>query len=759
VGNETDLNTSTNALGVRRAEIQAALAEAVARAKASETSTPAGMPAGQVAVRRLLLQRFARIYEQQLSDLAELETAKVRGTELIEQARNWSGFATAAPYSVLLTDGLRESLQGERLKISSDEGAIAALDGLIVQNRTELAAAEEKIRHLNEQLEGVTETSRITELSWRRDLEQIRSQVAGAAIGLLQLERQIREESLAGSRAHLDLLQRQLVVAKADTRFTEQDLEKVFANLEAGRLRLERDLAEAEQRQTVALASFQAARQSVPENDPTSSRSPVSTVAAEKLNLSAAEWDGAVTAVRVLRLQLEATSIERTLWELRFGAYGSRELDRLRDAQRHLVALTRRVGLWKDYFRDKLEVSANQLEVQESRLSRLDRDSELGPVVRELLGIMRQRDQSLLDMCRSSERLERLLQRWNEDLQRDIGNLPLAGRVRNLFSSARSFLGNLWAFELFAAEDTITVDGQKVSGKRSVTVGKIVGAILILVIGYWLTGLVSEAGRRFIQKYLHVEPNQGQLIRRWMRATMVVFLVLFSLVSVKIPLTVFAFAGGALAIGIGFGTQTVLKNVVSGLIILFERPFGVGDVLDVGGHKGTLTSIGLRASVLQLWDSTETLFPNSYLLENALTNWTYSNRIVRFTIPVGVAYGSDTRRVMQVLEGVLNRHGQIEPSPAPQVLFVDFGPSALVFEVRFWLNVLKTNAAQVSSDLRHMIAGAFSENGIVIAFPQSDVHLDAARPLQVEVVSRADSPASLRAEMSDRKSLTQAEIT
>ena len=340
-------------------------------------------------------------------------------------------------------------------------------------------------------------------------------------------------------------------------------------------------------------------------------------------------------------------------------------------------------------------------------------------------------------MYRSSERLERLLDRWSEDLQHDLARLPFADRVRNLFSNARSFLSNLAGFELFTAEDSITVDGQKISGKRSVTVGKVAGAILILVVGYWVIGLASKAGSRLIQKWLNVEHNQGELIRRWMRAVLVVCLIVFSLVSVKIPLTVFAFAGGALAIGIGFGTQTVLKNVVSGLIILFERPFSVGDVLDVGGQKGTLTSIGLRASVLQLWDGTEALFPNSNLLENPLTNWTFSNRTVRFTLAVGVAYGSDTRRVVQLLEEVLGRHGQLETNPKPQILFSDFGESSLAFEVRFWLDVLRTNPAQVSSDLRHMIAGAFTDSGIVMAFPQRDLHIKTAVPLQLELAQSA----------------------
>jgi potassium efflux system protein len=256
-------------------------------------------------------------------------------------------------------------------------------------------------------------------------------------------------------------------------------------------------------------------------------------------------------------------------------------------------------------------------------------------------------------------------------------------------------------------------------------------------------------------KRLKIEPNQANLIRRWLRAFLVLCLLLFSLVSVKIPLTVFAFAGGALAIGLGFGMQTVLKNFVSGLILLFERPFRVGDVLDVGGQRGAVTEVGLRASVLQLWDGTETLIPNSSLLENNVTNWTYSSPKVRFSLTVGVAYGSDTRRVIQLLSEVAERHGVVEKEPKPQVFFMDFGESALNFELRFWVNVIKGNAAQVASDLRLMIAGAFAEHGIEIAFPQRDLRLHADRPIPFQMMPAAEGgvadPAIPRAaEASDK---------
>ena len=108
-------------------------------------------------------------------------------------------------------------------------------------------------------------------------------------------------------------------------------------------------------------------------------------------------------------------------------------------------------------------------------------------------------------------------------------------------------------------------------------------------------------------------------------------------------------------------------------------------MLEIAGQRGTVTQIGLRSSVLQLWDGIETLIPNSSLLENNVSNWTYSNRKVRFSVVVGVAYGTDTRRAMQVLGEAAERHGVVEKEPKPQVLFTNFGDSVLTFELRFWV--------------------------------------------------------------------------
>ena len=221
--------------------------------------------------------------------------------------------------------------------------------------------------------------------------------------------------------------------------------------------------------------------------------------------------------------------------------------------------------------------------------------------------------------------------------------------------------------------------------------------------------------------------------RRWVLGIGLGLLVIYALNRVHIPFTAFAFLGGTLAIGIGFGAQTVVKNFISGLILKFERPFKVGDLVEVDTVMGRIRRIGMRASVIQHLDGIDTLVPNSFLLENRVSNWTYGSNLTRGSIMVGVAYGSPTREVAQLLVKVAEEHGLVLDHPKPEVRFNDFGDSALVFELLFWFDAAKTQRPTLASDLRFMIDKAFAEAGIVIAFPQQDIHFDDSRPLRVEL--------------------------
>jgi small-conductance mechanosensitive channel/Mg2+ and Co2+ transporter CorA len=739
-----EAEASAEALEARLAEARASLA-ALPPEAAAWTNAPPGIPAQDISLRRALYQRLVRLYEQQLTAITNLEALKNHKADLVRQAQSWSGFSEPRPYSVLLTDSLREDIQAERLKVSNGESALAVLDQLIEDNRQTLTQAEGKIRLLNDQLEGAQDPAARVRLSSQREQARLQSQVAGATAAALDIERRLDEERLAQSRVRLGLLQRQLLVAEAGADFTQADLEKALSLLDTEAQQNERDLAAAEARREAARRALDAARQELARWQGSADAGASALArAGDVVELRRTQTETADTCVAVLRVLLEADNVGRLMWEQRYAAHRSQNVETLRQAERGLEGFRHRVALWKDYYQQQLDVAASQVALQEARLGKVNLGSDLAPLARERLASLREREQALTRIVGRIQSAERLIQRWHEALLDTARELPFTSRVRNLFFTAHGFLNRLWTFELFTAQDTITVDGQPITGRRSVTVGKVTMAVLILLVGYWISGLVTRMVEPVIVKRLKIEPNQASLIRRWLRVILVISLVLFSLVSVKIPLTVFAFAGGALAIGLGFGMQNLLKNFVSGIIILFERPFRVGDVVEVGGQRGVVTGIGLRASVVQLFDSTEALIPNSTLLETSLTNWTYSNRKVRFSVPVGVAYGSDPRRVLQILGEAAERHGLVEKDPRPHTLLTDFGESTLNFELRFWVDVSKANAAQVSSDLRLMIASALAEHGISIDYPQRDIHLHARRPLEVQVVAPTDSPPAQR---------------
>jgi small-conductance mechanosensitive channel len=186
-------------------------------------------------------------------------------------------------------------------------------------------------------------------------------------------------------------------------------------------------------------------------------------------------------------------------------------------------------------------------------------------------------------------------------------------------------------------------------------------------------------------------------------------------VWVKIPLTIFAFLGGAFAIGAGFGAQNLLKNVISGVLLLIERPLRVGDLIEVDNVRGRVTTIGLRSSTVRDAKGMITLIPNSSFLERHLTNWTYSSRIGRFSLRVGAPYGSSTQHVMELLAAVTKDHPHILKAPQPQVLLEEFGSQARIFTLNYWLEIrLDVDPNEVASELRFAIERKFEEAGLKI---------------------------------------------
>lgn len=178
----------------------------------------------------------------------------------------------------------------------------------------------------------------------------------------------------------------------------------------------------------------------------------------------------------------------------------------------------------------------------------------------------------------------------------------------------------------------------------------------------------------------------------------------------------------ALGVGIGFGLQNIVNNFISGIILLFERPIRVGDIIEVDGVTCHVKQIGIRSTIVETPDNSTIILPNSDILSNKLINWTLNGNMIAIRCEVGVAYGSDTRFVTDLLQGVICRHPDILNFPVPQVWFTQFGDSSLNFVIKAWINK-PDDRTSIRSDLLHMINQKFSESGIEIPFPQREIHI------------------------------------
>jgi potassium efflux system protein len=188
----------------------------------------------------------------------------------------------------------------------------------------------------------------------------------------------------------------------------------------------------------------------------------------------------------------------------------------------------------------------------------------------------------------------------------------------------------------------------------------------------------------------------------------------------------------ALSIGIGFGLQEIIANFISGVIILFERPIRVGDFISVGSVDGIVTKIRIRATTIQDRDGKELVVPNKEFITGQLLNWTLSNQFIRITVPVGIAYGSDVEAALKILREVARDNPKVTNDPEPLVIFENFGDNALDLSLRcfsdhaagLWLITIELNLE---------IYQRFSDAGIVIAFPQQDIHFDPEQSLRIQI--------------------------
>ncbi len=280
-------------------------------------------------------------------------------------------------------------------------------------------------------------------------------------------------------------------------------------------------------------------------------------------------------------------------------------------------------------------------------------------------------------------------------------------RILNIYQETINFLDSL-AFT---------------SGNLRISVLLITKAVIIFSILFWLAGKISRIVSRRIDKSDGLTPSVKVLLTKLAKFFIFTSAVLFTLSAVGVDLSAFAFLGGAIGVGLGFGLQKIVSNFISGIIILADKSIKPGDVVEIGSVYGWVKKLDTRFVSVVTRSGKEYLIPNEDFITKEVINWSYSDELVRVSAEVGVSYSSDLRLVEKLILKAAEEKRRILSSPEPNCLLMGFGDSSVNFELRFWISDPRNGIQNIRSEILFSIWDNFEEHGIEIPFPQRDYHL------------------------------------
>jgi len=715
-----------------RVQVEGQLAEARRQQEAAllEDRGATGAEGLAATDRHRLLDRLVVAYSERLKVLEDLQRLKTFPPESPQQ--HWlTEFTGPPPYSALRVDALRDDLDATRARLQSLASNERALETLKVGRIDAQRRASEAVRLAEDKLARLNAQEDIEKERLNRDLAALRRQLAEAELANIGLGLEKFRLEMTGLQTLSTKLEHLLTRILPEQRLSKEELEHQQALLrrELNTLNQEGDAIVSANTRLAAERQQLARLMAQPGSDsPAAGRLQLldARLETDRVLLMANNW---------LQTLVQAAS---DAWAQRYVGFHSDDTGTRQAVIDGLSGTREEIGSRRQIVEELHRTASIELREQQLRLDGATLDAITQAQESALLEALKERVATYERVARTATRLHRQLDSWLEDF--GFRGMSTSSEDWRLFAlRLAQKLKAIWEFEMFAVEDSTVVDGKTVTVAYGVTVGKSIGALVLFLLGYGLFALLSRHLQRLMVSRFGVKEQVASVIRRWAMIALAVVLVVFILNLARIPLTVFAFLGGALAIGIGFGTQTIIKNVISGIIILFERKIRVGDIIALGGMTGHVIAVDLRASTVRGFDGVEALVPNSSFLENQVVNWTYSNPRIRREIRVGLAYGSPVRRAAEVITGCAEDHGQILKNPAPEVFFEDFADSSLLMVLVYWVELGENlNSRRVDSDLRYAIEKRLAAAGIEMPFPQRDVHLDMAQPLPVRIAPASE---------------------
>ena len=703
----TDWGAKRKEAAERRQRVQQVLEEFTARAAS---------PPQTLVTQVELLKYLELVYAQQQAAAGLSQELESQRTEADEDLRilQSAGPPEQPPYSFLLLDGLHEDLAREQARRGGEEAELDAAKRFLDSVRRTREDAERQRRAAREACETNRQPEAAEDLKSRLEAAEAYSEVVEEVQRLKTTEIENQKRKLTISELQVRALQEKIDVIAKRAVFSPQDLAASLAEVQKQEDEVKQELDQAQ-------ARLQEAEQHWWQTKQQADRSAGErTALQDQLDTWQRAQDVRKQELTLLNERLRDCVQIRSVWNDRFKIINR-------------TATVAELPSWRQHWQESLERFARtrdaiNLRLDEARLDLAALEKELRVARERHAPAASWIEQQVQDAQRLNQILgehlmwtdatQRLVRRTLAELDQQLA--PVSSR--DWLASSWDVAKTCWQYELTAIDD------------QPITVGKVVVGFILLLLGYLLARRISRLlGTRVLPR-LGMNEGASAALQTIAFYLLLATVGLFTLEMLHIPVTVFTFLGGAIAIGVGFGSQNVLNNFISGLILLAERPIRVGDLVEIDGLQGNIEQIGARSTRLKTGANLEIVVPNSKFLENNVTNWTLTDTRVRTSICVGVDYGSPTREVARLLQQAVEAHPQVLRQPEPFVLFQSFGDNTLNFEVFFWIATRTTTyRLRVESDLRFAIDDLLRAAKITIAFPQRDVHLDTSRPLEIRL--------------------------
>ncbi len=708
-----------------------------------DTKAPVGIKPEEVTERRRLIESLIFFYQEGLNSLNAVDIEREKLKTIETQIQKWTGFATPPPYSMLMLYGLEEEAEALRGKQAVLESSLASWQTDSTNLQSEVSRANASLRSATETVDRANSPDDAAKAIWLKDFAEWRVRNAERKVWFNEIQARLVNAKLAATKAEFVLLEKKIKQAASQALLSDADLDKVRDGLRLSTKALEMEQQKSVSENTRWNKERDAIVREIETAKADAEKAEAPAIDSLRMEILDARLRAANAWVSATSQQTETlgtlvvfNSHIEEFWSYQYTLLTTTDPKIRQNTFNQLVRDYERLQQWGSFTQDTLRLAVSEEYNQQTKLDGIGKESPLRHYETQVLEAYRLKRQSAERIRLIADRTEHMLARWLNDYKSKLKERPVSDKFKEQLQDSVNFMQQLYKFELFTVDDEVDFEGKKVSITRGVTIGKFFSAFAVFIIGFWFAKWLARRFQRMLVFRFGIDEVQSNVLRRWVLIALSLILLVVVLTFARIPLTAFAFLGGALAIGVGFGTQTMLKNLISGVMILLEHKIKVGDVVEVDNIVGTITEIDIRSSTVHGFDGVETMIPNSTFLESKVTNWTYTNPNIRRSVRIGVAYGTSPREVIQLLLDCAERHGQILDDPEPFVWLEDFGDNALVFGLYFWLKMgPKVSSSQVMSDLRCMIVDALSKAGISIPFPQRDIHFDRDSLLQVSVVA------------------------